>query len=219
MATQGMRQRLFFVEEGQNISGVVLLLIGTPGTGKRPVGQYLAQERGFVHLDSGKRGDPRCAARPERDRSCGPSSLVCRRVATAWSSPGAPGASSNWMTSTGCARPAPSPLWFDSDRGAACSAHFVDAREPPCFHFVDRSPRGQVPPGQRRCLRAPAPGPPRLRPGGPARRDVRARYGDGLAFLAGAAAATTALLVVARAPRRRASAGGRERATDQLRIM
>ncbi len=29
------------------------------------------------------------------------------------------------------------PVWFDSDRGAACSAHFADAPEPPTFHFVD----------------------------------------------------------------------------------
>src|SRR5258707_625550 len=30
-----------------------VLLIGTPGTGKRPIGAYLEQEAGFVHLDFG----------------------------------------------------------------------------------------------------------------------------------------------------------------------
>src|SRR4051794_22579104 len=33
----------------------LILLVGTPGTGKRPIGGYLAGERGFAHVDLGDR--------------------------------------------------------------------------------------------------------------------------------------------------------------------
>ena len=115
------------------------------------------------------------------------------------------------------------PVWFDSDRGAACSAHFADAPEPRRFHFVDPFDLdGRFRPVNAVVaeLLAPRPAPARVRAGRLA-GDVRARYGDGLAFLAGAAAATAALLVVATSPSsQQPRPRSRARApADRLRIM
>ena len=47
-----VRARHRFARRGSLGSNApLLLLLGTPGTGKRPVGNYLAQAHGFVHLD------------------------------------------------------------------------------------------------------------------------------------------------------------------------
>ena len=40
---------------GRDRSAPLILLFGTPGTGKRPVGSYLEEEHGFVHVDLGDR--------------------------------------------------------------------------------------------------------------------------------------------------------------------
>ena len=114
----------------------MLLLIGTPGTGKRPVGQYLAQERGFVHLDFEKE-ETRDAlldlSRSELRAELARLQEGGHGVVITWRAGGV-----EQLDDVDRLRAAGAePVWFDSDRGAACSAHFADAPEPPRFHFVD----------------------------------------------------------------------------------
>src|SRR5690348_13622934 len=40
---------------GRDRSAPLILIVGTPGTGKRPLGSYLEGEHGFVHVDLGDR--------------------------------------------------------------------------------------------------------------------------------------------------------------------
>jgi hypothetical protein len=201
MATDGM-QRGFFRRGWEKQSGVVLLLIGTPGTGKRPVGQYLATEKGFVHLDFGNAatredlldlGEPELRARLAQLREGG------HGVVITWGA-GEPDQLDevDRLISVGAEL-----IWFDSDRGAACRAHFADAPHPPPFHFVDPfDAEGRFRPVNAVVEELLTPR-PRLRPvpararAGRLAAEARVRYGDALAFLAGAAAATAALLVVA----------------------
>ncbi len=213
MATHGMQRGLF--SGGQKKSGNVLLLIGTPGTGKRPVGQYLAQERGFVHLDFEKE-ETRDAlldlSRSELRAELTRLQEGRHGVVITWRAEGV-----DQLDDVERLRAAGAePVWFDSDRGAACSAHFADAAEPPRFHFVDPFDlEGRFRPVNAVVAELLVPRPPlaRVRAARLA-GEVRARYGDGLAFLAGAAAATAALVVVAASPSAQqprpalASAGG-----------
>jgi hypothetical protein len=172
---------------------VGLLLVGTPGTGKRAVGHYLAEARGFVHLDFGH------SETREELLGLGDAELRARLGVYAAE---APGVVITWgagdveqlaeirrLRSVGV-----EPVWLDSDRGAACRAHYADARRLPRFRFVDtfeadgsfRSveavARELVAPPRRRL---PRPRPVRLTP----------RVADAAAFLVGAAAATAGVLV------------------------
>ncbi len=112
-----------------------LLLIGTPGTGKRPVAHYLVQTAGFVHLDFGDDEtrslylDTTDAGLRERleDTAAG------ERLVITWAA-GPPGQLDQVyrLQQAGF-----DPVWFDSDRGAACGAHFADTPHLPSFAFVD----------------------------------------------------------------------------------
>jgi hypothetical protein len=113
-----------------------ILLLGTPGAGKRPVAHYLAEHRGFVHLDFEDAGTrERYLAAPRR---------VLRSRLRAAGAEGA-GVVITWqagppeqlravrrLRSLGV-----EPVWFDSDRGAALRAHFAGARPRARFRFVD----------------------------------------------------------------------------------
>ena len=153
MATEGMQRGLF--RGGQKKSGDVLLLIGTPGTGKRPVGHYLAQERGFVHLDF-ENEETRDAlldlSRSELRAELARLPEGGRGVVITWRAGGVEQLDDvDRLRAAGV-----EPVWFDSDRGAACSAHFADAPEPPALSLRRPvRPRGQLPPRRRRCHRAP----------------------------------------------------------------
>ena len=214
MATQRM-QRGLFLRGGQKKSGNVLLLIGTPGTGKRPVGQYLAQERGFVHLDFEKE-ETRDAlldlSRSELRAELARLQEGGHGVVITWRAGGV-----EQLDDVDRLREAGAePVWFDSDRGAACSAHFADARS---LHAFTSSIRSTSRAGSARSTPL-SPSSSRLgllplasgRRGSPV-TSVRVTA-TALAFLAGAAAATAALLVVATSPSSQqprpalASAGG-----------
>jgi hypothetical protein len=116
--------------------GPLLLLIGTPGTGKRPLGSYLEGERGFVHLDFEN------DATRERFLGAGPAALRAeidrlraggRGVVVTWAAGDAAQLPEvRQLLSQGAAA-----VWCDSDRGAACRAHYAGARRVPRFEFVD----------------------------------------------------------------------------------
>src|SRR6516164_4695032 len=116
--------------------GPLLLLIGTPGTGKRPLGSYLERERGFIHLNFEN------AETRERYLGAGPAALRSEIDALR---AGGTGVVITWaagdaeqlpdirrLVSHGAAA-----VWCDSDRGAACRAHYAGARRVPRFDFVD----------------------------------------------------------------------------------
>jgi hypothetical protein len=127
-----------FPRRRQASAGVRLLLItGTPGTGKRPVGSYLSQEHGFVHLDFEN------AETRARFLESGDAGL---RAAIAAAREAGSGLVITWSAaSEGQLRQLRrvqslgfESIWFDSDRGAACQALFAgDARGAQRFHFVD----------------------------------------------------------------------------------
>jgi hypothetical protein len=164
----------------------LLLLIGTPGTGKRPVADYLAGELGFAHLDfddKSTREGLLSLSRSElraRLRRKGNGVVITWRAASAAQLAGV-----RHLQSAGV-----QPVWFDSDRGSACAAYLATASRRPRFAFVDPFEAD----GAFRPLDAVVAdllGPLRARV--PAHQ-VRRRYGDAVAFLAGAAAATAAVL-------------------------
>ena len=149
----------------------MLLLFGTPGTGKRPVGQYLAQERGFVHLDF--ENEESRDALLDLSRSELRSELARLQegghgVVITWRAAGVEQLEDIERLRAAGAEP----VWLDSDRGAACTAHFAAARGVSTVSFRrSLRSRGQVPSGQRRCRRAArASAGPRARPGGARRR-------------------------------------------------
>jgi hypothetical protein len=113
-----------------------LLLIGTPGTGKRPLGSYLERERGFVHLDFEN------AETRKRFLSGGAASLRAelsrlraegKGVVITW----AAGSSDQLREVKRLRALGAETMWLDSDRGAACRAHYADARRMPGFRYVD----------------------------------------------------------------------------------
>jgi hypothetical protein len=180
--------------------GPLLLLIGTPGTGKRPLGSYLERERDFVHLNFEN------AETRERYLGGGPAALRSeidalrangRGVVITWAAGDAEQLRDvRQLVSQGAAA-----VWCDSDRGAACRAQYAGARRIPRFDFVDtfeadgtfrpveavvgelleRRPRRRVP--QRPSL-------PRVRVAG----DLRFRLVAAASALAGAATATAVVL-------------------------
>jgi hypothetical protein len=116
--------------------GPLLLLIGTPGTGKRPLGSYLERERGFVHLDFENadtrerllRGGP-VGLRAEIDRL----RAGGRGVVITWAAGDAGQLREvRQLLSQGAAA-----VWCDSDRGAAYRAQYAGTRRAPRFAFVD----------------------------------------------------------------------------------
>ena len=152
-----------------------ILLIGTAGAGKRPVGRFLAEQLDFVHLDF---EDPETRA---RFLAGGTRVLRARLRAIAregrglvitWRA-GPPGQLRDVrrLRSLGV-----EPVWFDSDRGAACPAHLAGARRRPRCRFVDSfEANGSFRPVEAVVadLLAPAKGPPH--PGSRARRDGERR--------------------------------------------
>jgi hypothetical protein len=115
----------------------LLLIIGTPGTGKRPVGSYLAEQCGFVYLD--------LENAETRERLLGSRAAGLRaEVATARKA--GQGVVLTWEAGSEAQRRQVRRLrslgfesiWFDSDRGAACQALFASgARGAARFRFVD----------------------------------------------------------------------------------
>jgi hypothetical protein len=114
----------------------LLLLIGTPGTGKRPLASYLERERGFVHVDFEH------SATRRRFLARGNAAL---RSELAHVASGSRGVVITWAAgNTGQLDDVKrlralgvQPVWFDSDRGAACQAHYAGARRPPNFRYVE----------------------------------------------------------------------------------
>jgi hypothetical protein len=116
--------------------GPLLLLIGTPGAGKRPLGSYLERERGFTHL-SFENPETR-----ERYLGAGPAALRARidrlreggtGVVITW----AAGDTEQLREVRRLVAQGAAAVWCDSDRGAACRAHYAGARRVPRFDFVD----------------------------------------------------------------------------------
>src|SRR5262249_13581249 len=173
----------------------------TPGTGKRPLGSYLERERGFVDLNfenaetAGRYlGKGAAALRAEIDllRAGGRGVVITWAAADA-----APLQDVRRLVSHGAAA-----IWCDSDRGAACRAHYAGARRLPRFEFVDTfEVDGSFRPveavvgdllerrAQRRQPQRPSL--PRVRIAG----DLRFRLVAAASALAGAATATTAVLL------------------------
>jgi hypothetical protein len=183
---------------GRDRSAPLILLVGTPGTGKRPLGSYLEDEHGFVHVDLGHR-----AAR-ERLLASGDDGLRReiarlaergRGVIFTWTA-----GSCDQLAEIGRLRAAGvEALWCDSDRGAALRAHYADAGRVPRLRYLDtfefdgrfrpvEAVVGELlrpaPRRQPRRPRIPAPGP-----------ELRLRLGVAGAAFAGAAAVAMAVLV------------------------
>ena len=119
---------------GRDRSAPLILLVGTPGTGKRPVGSYLEDEHGFVHVDLGDR------AASERLLASGDAGLRAE-IATLAQGGARRGLHlgrrllpTSCARSGGCGRPASSAVWCDSDRG----------RRTPCA-LRRRRPRASLP--------------------------------------------------------------------------
>ena len=105
-------------------AGSGILLVGTPGTGKRALGHYLAQANGFVHLDFGDRetregllglDDAALSARLER-YAAGASGVVIT-----WSA----GSAEQLKEIRRLRRLGVDPVWLDSDKGAACQVRII----------------------------------------------------------------------------------------------
>lgn len=107
------------------VKGARLLLIGTPGTGKRPVGHYLAEHRGYVHLDfEDEATRTGLLTRTDDDLKDQFAVLAAdgRGVVITWAAgPVAQLRDVGRLRSFGL-----EPIWFDSDRGAAFRAHYAD---------------------------------------------------------------------------------------------
>jgi hypothetical protein len=113
-----------------------ILLIGTAGAGKRPVGHFLAEQLDFVHLDF---EDPETRARflagGTRVLRARLRAIACegRGLVITWrAGPPEQLRDVRRLRSLGV-----EPVWFDSDRGAACPAHLGGARRRPRFRFVN----------------------------------------------------------------------------------
>src|SRR5262249_4664666 len=178
-------------------SAPLILLVGTPGTGKRPLGGYLEGEHGFVHVDLGDRD--------ARERLLGAGADGLRKELAGLAERGR-GVIFTW-TAGSCDQlreirrlraAGVEPVWCDSDRGAALRAHYADAPGVPRLRYLDTfEPDGRFraveavvgellrPPPRRepRRLRIPAPG-----------RDLRFRLGVAGAAFAGAAAVAMVVL-------------------------
>jgi hypothetical protein len=128
--------RLLPIGRGRRKPGRRLLLItGTPGTGKRPLGAYLESERGFVHLDlDSRRTRTRFLRGGEEElrRELGAVTSCSRKVVVTWTFTSETqlayvelmrGLGFEWV-------------WMDGDRGAAYDAFVAEtATDPP--RFVD----------------------------------------------------------------------------------
>ncbi len=135
MASNRPNPDILFRQQGRRVGSGNLLLIGTPGTGKRPVARYLVQTAGFVHLDFGDE-DTRSLFLETSDtglRERLADAARGQRVVITW----AAGPPEQLVEVCRLQRAGFEPVWFDSDRGAACGAHFADAPLPPSFAFVD----------------------------------------------------------------------------------
>ncbi|HEX4518596.1 MAG TPA: hypothetical protein VH063_03340 [Gaiellaceae bacterium] len=169
-----------------------LLLIGTPGTGKRPVAHYLAGTDEFVHVDFEDEGTrafyldgSTAALRRHLKDAAG-----ARRLVITWAAGGPEQLGQiRRLRSLGV-----EPVWFDSDRGAAFHAHFAGARRTPSFEFVDPF----EPDGQFRAVESVVADllEPRLRrrPGAELVAAARGRVALAGAALAGVAAASVVVL-------------------------
>jgi len=180
--------------------GPLLLLIGTPGTGKRPIGSYLERERGFVHLDfenAGTRasylgsGPAGLRDRVDRLREGG------QGVVITW----AAGDTEQLRDVRRLLAQGAAAVWCDSDRGAACRAHYAGARRIPPLDFVDTfDPDGSFRPLEAvvgellerpsRRRRPQRPALPRMR----VTADLRFRLVVAASALAGAVSASAALV-------------------------
>ncbi len=112
-------------------------MVGTPGTGKRPVAQALGQQHGFVHLDFERE--------EVRERFLASKAALLREEIAALAAAG------RGLVITWAAGPPGQlreirrlrllglePIWFDSDRGSAGPAHFAAGPwRAARFHFVD----------------------------------------------------------------------------------
>ena len=181
----------------------LLLIVGTPGTGKRAVGNFLQEHAGFVHIDFEN------VAVRERYLAHGATEL---RAELAASVPAGRGIVVTWAAGeseqAGQIRRLESlgfmPIWFDSDRGAACRAHFpVGLQRAPRFQYVDTFEQdGRFKPIERVvvALVAAAAGvrPRVVRDRVPLRSllsGLHGRLAAGLAIAAGAAAAGAGVLI------------------------
>jgi hypothetical protein len=172
----------------------VFLLVGTPGTGKRAVGHYLAEASGFVHLDFGDRETREGllglddSALQQRLEQC---SAETPGVVITWSA----GPAEQLNEIRRLRRLGVEPVWLDSDHGAACRAHYGEARRLTRFTFryidtFERDGRFRSVEAVARELLAPH---RRLIPRW--RRRPLPRLVDAAAVLVGAAAATAAVVV------------------------
>jgi hypothetical protein len=134
------RNRVFRSRRGN------LLLIGTPGTGKRPLASYLAERNGFVHLDfeeGGTRTFFLDGSDAELGERLGRAADSGQRIVITWTAgPPSQLRQLQRLRSLGI-----EPVWFDSDRGAAYRAHFDGERRVPTCRFVDTfDPEGRFRP-------------------------------------------------------------------------
>lgn len=111
-----------------------LLLVGTPGTGKRPVGAHLADERGFVHLDFEHEAvRDSLLETTEADLPDRLSAIAADRgIVITWGA----GSPTQLRELERLGRHGFELIWFDGDRGAAVGAHYGEAPLPR-FLFVD----------------------------------------------------------------------------------
>jgi hypothetical protein len=111
-----------------------LLLVGTPGTGKRPVGAHLAEERGFAHLDFEHEEvrDSLLDANEADLRHRLAAIAEGRGIVITWGA----GSPAQLDELERLARLGFELIWFDGDRGAAVGAHYGESRLPR-FRFVD----------------------------------------------------------------------------------
>jgi hypothetical protein len=117
-------------------SAVLILLVGTPGTGKRPLGSYLEGEHGFVHVDLGDRAArERLLASGDRGLREEIAALVegSRGVIFTWTA----GSCDQLREIRRLRAAGVEPVWCDSDRGAALRAHYADASRVPRFRYLD----------------------------------------------------------------------------------
>jgi hypothetical protein len=183
---------------GRDRSAPLILLVGTAGTGKRPLGSYLENEHGFVHIDLGHRA--------ARDRLLASGDDALRRELARLAERGR-GVIFTW-TAGSCDQlgeirrlraAGVEALWCDSDRGAALRAHYADAGRVPRLLYLDTFEfDGRFRPVEAvvgELLRPAArrqPHRPRIPAPGP---ELRFRLGVAGAALAGAAAVAMAVLV------------------------
>jgi hypothetical protein len=128
--------RLLPMSRGRSTRGRRLLLItGTPGTGKRPLGSYLETQRGFLHIDLDNRESRtrflRSGVDAQRHELATVTTTAAKIVVTWTFTAETQLAYVEEMRSLGFEW-----VWMDSDRGAAYDALVAEsATEPP--RFVD----------------------------------------------------------------------------------